>query len=398
MQMITDSGALKDACDRLSTADYITVDTEFLRDSTFWPKLCLVQVAGPEDILVIDPLVEGLDMSPMFDLMANHEVLKVFHAARQDIEIFYYLSKRLPEPLFDTQVAAMVCGFGDSVGYETLVSNLANAKLDKASRFTDWSRRPLSDRQLTYAIGDVTHLRTVYEKLSAKLDRNGRMDWLNEEMAALMNPAQYIMRPEDAWKRLKTKATNRRFLGVLTEVAAWREREAQNRDVPRRRVLKDEALTELAGHPPKNTNELDHMRGIPKGFGNSRSAKGLVDAVTRGLEIPEEQLPKVTRPKSPPRGIGPVMDLLKVLLKMKCEEEHVAQKLVYNNSDLEQLAADDNADIPLLEGWRYDLFGKDALALKHGKLAVAIEGRKIRFFPVDDEPSLTATDDEELAS
>ncbi len=396
MQIITESGDLKDACDRLATADYVTVDTEFLRDSTFWPKLCLVQVAGPEDVLAIDPLSNNLDLGPLFELMANHDVLKVFHAARQDIEIFYYLSKVIPEPLFDTQVAAMVCGFGDSVGYETLVGKLAYAKLDKSSRFTDWSRRPLSDRQLTYAIGDVTHLRTVYEKLTAKLDHNGRTDWLNEEMATLMNPAQYRMRPEDAWKRLKTKATNRRFLGVLTEVAAWREREAQSRDVPRRRVLKDEALTELAGHPPKSGKDLDHMRGIHKGFSNSRFAKGLLEAVAAGMAIPEEQLPQVSKTRPPPRGIGPVMDLLKVLLKMKCEEEHVAQKLVYNNSDLEHLAADDNASIPLLSGWRYELFGKDALALKHGQLAVAIEGRKIRFFTVNN--GLAGNIDEDLAS
>ena len=208
MQMITQSGELKEACKRLSSADYITVDTEFLRDSTFWPKLCLVQMAGPDDVLAIDPLVEGIDLSPLFELMVNHDVLKVFHAARQDIEIFYYLSKIIPEPLFDTQVAAMVCGFGDSVGYETLASNLANAKLDKSSRFTDWSHRPLSERQLTYAIGDVTHLRTVYEKLSAKLEQNGRTSWLDEEMSSLMSPALYTMLPEDAWKRLKTKANH----------------------------------------------------------------------------------------------------------------------------------------------------------------------------------------------
>jgi ribonuclease D len=383
MQMITDTEELKSVCERLAKADYVTVDTEFLRDSTFWPKLCLIQLAGPEDEVAVDPLVDGLDLEPLFELMGNHDVLKVFHAARQDIEIFYYLSKQIPEPLFDTQVAAMVCGYGDSVGYETLVANLANAKLDKTSRFTDWSRRPLSQRQLDYAIGDVTHLRVVYEKLAAKLDQNGRMGWLDEEMSALMNPSIYMMRPEDAWKRIKTKTTNRRFLGLLVEVSAWREREAQNKNVPRRRVLKDEALTELAGHPPKSASDLDQMRGIPRGFGNSKSAKSLLESVAAGLDCPDDQLPKVKKQKTVPRGIGPVMDLLKVLLKMKCEEENVAQKLVYNNSDLEQLAADDNAAVPLLEGWRYDLFGKDALALKHGKLAVAVDGRKIKFFPVD---------------
>jgi len=383
MRIVSATPDLEDVCRRLATADYITVDTEFLRDTTYWPKLCLIQVAGPNDAIIIDPLEDGLNLDCFFELMADHDVLKVFHAARQDLEIFYYLSKQIPEPLFDTQIAAMVCGFGDSVGYETLVSRLAKAKLDKSSRFTDWSRRPLSDRQLDYAIGDVTHLRTVYEKLADRLDENDRTNWLDEEMANLMNPAQYQMRPEDGWKRIKTKATNRRFLGILSEVSAWREREAQNRDVPRRRILKDEALTEIASHPPKSLKELEHMRGVPRGFGNSKSAAGLIDAVERGTALPEQDLPIVPKPKAMPRGLGPVIDLLKVLLKMKCEEQHVAQKLVYNNRDLELLAADDKAEIPLMDGWRYDLFGKDALALKHGKLALAIDGNKLKFVSVD---------------
>lgn len=383
MQIISATPDLEDACRRLATADYITVDTEFLRDTTYWPRLCLIQVAGPADVFVIDPLLDGLDLAPFFELMCNHDVLKVFHAARQDLEIFYYLSKRIPEPLFDTQIAAMVCGFGDSVGYETLVSRLAKAKLDKASRFTDWARRPLSDRQLAYAVGDVTHLRTVYEKLANRLDQNNRTDWLDEEMANLMNPAQYRMRPEDGWKRVKTKATNRRFLGILREVAAWREREAQTKDVPRRRIVKDETLTEVAAHPPKSAKELEHMRGIPRGFGNSKAAKGLMEAVERGIAVPDADLPEVARPKNIPRGLGPVIDLLKVLLKMKCDEEHVAQKLVCKNSDLELLAADHGAGIPLMSGWRFELFGKDALALKHGELALAVEGRKLRFVPVE---------------
>ena len=383
MRIVSSSPDLEEACQRLATADYITVDTEFLRDTTYWPRLCLIQVAGPNDVFVIDPMLDKMDLAPFFELMVNHDVLKVFHAARQDLEIFYYLSKQIPEPLFDTQIAAMVCGFGDSVGYETLVSRLAKAKLDKSSRFTDWSRRPLSDRQLEYAVGDVTHLRTVYEKLADRLDQNNRTDWLDEEMANLMNPAHYQTRPEDGWKRIKTKATNRRFLGILREVAAWREHEAQTRDVPRRRIIKDETLTEVAAHPPQSSKDLEHMRGIPRGFGNSKAAKGLMDAVGRGVTTPETDLPVVPRPKSIPRGLGPVVDLLKVLLKMKCEEEHVAQKLVCKNSDLERLAADDGADILLMTGWRFDLFGKDALALKRGELAIAVEGRKLRFVPVD---------------
>lgn len=383
MQIVSSTAELKEVCQRLASADYITVDTEFLRDTTYWPKLCLIQVAGPNDEIIIDPLLDGIDLESFFELMTNHNVLKVFHAARQDLEIFYYLSQTIPEPMFDTQIAAMVCGFGDSVGYETLVAKLAKGTLDKTSRFTDWSHRPLSDRQLEYAIGDVTYLRTVYEKLSAKLDQNERTQWLDEEMANLMNPEIYQMRPEDGWKRVKTKSTNRRFLGILVEISAWREREAQGRDVPRRRILKDESLAEIAAHPPKSSSDLDRMRGIPRGFGNSKMAQDLLKAVANGVALPDSELPKVDKPKNIPRGIGPVVDLLKVLLKMKCEEEHVAQKLVYNNSDLESLAADDKADIPLLDGWRRDLFGKDALALKHGKLALAIDGHKLRFVTVE---------------
>ncbi|NQV22199.1 MAG: ribonuclease D [Rhodospirillales bacterium] len=383
MQIVSSTAELKEVCQRLAGADYITVDTEFLRDTTYWPKLCLIQVAGPNDEIIIDPLLDDLGLESFFELMTNHNVLKVFHAARQDLEIFYYLSRTIPEPMFDTQIAAMVCGFGDSVGYETLVAKLAKGTLDKTSRFTDWSHRPLSDRQLEYAIGDVTYLRTVYEKLSAKLDQNGRTEWLDEEMANLMNPKIYQMLPEDGWKRVKTKSTNRRFLGILVEIAAWREREAQGRDVPRRRILKDESLAEIAAHPPQSSKDLDRMRGIPRGFGNSKMAQDLLKAVADGVAMPDSALPMVNKPKNVPRGIGPVVDLLKVLLKMKCEEEHVAQKLVYNNSDLESLAADDNADIPLLNGWRRDLFGKDALALKHGKLALAIEGHKLRFVTVE---------------
>lgn len=380
---ITDTEALTDLCDRLKKADYITVDTEFLRDNSYWPKLCLVQVAGPDVAAIIDPIAPLIDLQPLLDLMVDPNVLKVFHAARQDIEIFLRLSGRIPEPLFDTQVAAMVCGYGDSVSYETLVAKIARAALDKSSRFTDWTRRPLTERQLQYAIGDVTHLRKVYETLWSELDRNKRTEWLNDEMAILMDPATYIVEPDQAWQRIKTRTTNRRFLGVLREVAAWRELEARARDLPRGRMLKDDALLELAAHPPSSLDDMKQSRGVPKGFADGKLGPSLLDAVLRGLNCPESDLPEPEKTVEPPRGVGPLVELLKVMLKLQCEDHGVAQKLVANTSDLEQIAGDDEADVAALKGWRREVFGDAALALKHGKLALAAEGRRIRLIRLD---------------
>jgi len=383
--MIADTAELAAFCQRLSSAPYITVDTEFMREKTYYPQLCLVQLAGPDEARAVDPLAPGMDLAPLFELMANPNVLKVFHAARQDVEIFLHLSGSVPAPLFDTQVAAMVCGFGDSVGYETLASQLAKARIDKSQRFTDWALRPLTEKQIQYALADVTHLRVAYEKLVRKLERNGRLDWLVDEMAELASPDTYRTDPENAWKRLKPRSSSPKFLAVLKELAAWREREAQERDIPRQRMLRDETLMEIAAHHPANVDELARTRGMGKGMVEGRMGTALLEAVKRGLALPEDQIPKPPERVELPRGLGPVVDLLKVLLKMKCDAHGVASKLVANSADIEAIAADDHAEIPALHGWRRDLFGEDALALKHGRLALGFctDGRKLRLVPMD---------------
>jgi ribonuclease D len=380
--LITSTDELAAFCERLAQAEYVTVDTEFMRENTFWPRLCLIQVGGPDEARAIDPMVDGIDLAPLFALMANHEVLKVFHAARQDIEIFLHLSGRIPEPLFDTQVAAMVCGYGESVSYETLVAKIARASLDKSSRFTDWARRPLTDRQLKYALDDVTHLRSVYETLAAELDRTGRSSWLDEEMAILMDPATYRVEPSRAWQRIKTRTSNRKFLGVLKEIAAWREVEAQARDLPRGRILKDDALLEIAAHPPASIEELKQLRGVPRGFAEGHLGQSLVDVVGRSVPLPESEMPEVDRGVEGARGLGPLIELLKVVLKAKCEAHDVAQKLVASSADLERIAAGD-PDVPALHGWRRQIFGSDALALKEGRLALAAEGRRVKLVRIE---------------
>lgn len=377
MNTIKDTETLATVCAGLSTAGYVTVDTEFMRDSTFWSKLCLIQLAGPQADFIIDPLAPGLDLAPFYELMRNKQVVKVFHAARQDIEIFWHEAQTIPDPLFDTQVAAMVCGFGDSVGYETLVKRLTGGSVDKSSRFTDWARRPLSDKQLQYASGDVTHLRKIYEVLARRLTQTGRARWVAEEMAILQDPETYTTRPEDAWKRLKVRFKGSKGLAVLVEVAGWRERQAQDRDLPRSRVLKDDALAEIATQIPRSLEELDRLRAVPKGLSNSRSATALMEAIERGLNMPEAQIPVVKDAEPLPPGIGPLVELLKVLLAMRCEEHEVAQKLIAKVSDLEHIAAHDEADVPALKGWRREVFGADALRLKRGELAIGAKGKRI---------------------
>ena len=369
--------ALIAACNRFAEFDFITVDTEFIRESTFWPQLCLFQIGSADEALAVDPLADGIDLQPLFDLMANESVLKVFHAGRQDIEILYNLAGAVPHPIFDTQLAAMVCGFGDSVGYETLVSKLLRQNLDKASRFTDWARRPLTDRQLSYALDDVIYLQDIYLKLHEQMEKSGRAHWLDEEMETLASPSTYDTPPEMAWKRLKARNNNPRFLGILQEIAAWRETEARTRDMPRNRVMRDEALLEIAAHPPKKPDDLGRMRSVSQGFASSRAGKLLFEAVTRGVKLPDDVLPQVNKPKPLPRGIGPLVDLLKVLLKMKCEENDVAQKLIGNVADLEKVAAYDNADVAAMKGWRKEVFGNDAMRLKKGEIALAANGNKI---------------------
>jgi len=375
---ITATEDLARFCASLATVPYVTVDTEFMRETTYWPKVCLIQVGGPDEARVIDPLAEGLDLAPLFALLRNKAVLKVFHAARQDLEIFTKLMGEVPAPLFDSQVAAMVCGFGDQVSYEQLVAKLAGAQVDKSSRFTDWARRPLTEKQVVYALGDVTHLRKIYEKLNAKLQKTGRVEWLADEMALLADPATYEVAPENAWKRLKPRTTKGEYLAVLQAAAAWREVEARNRDIPRQRIVRDETLMEIAAHPPKSPDDLERMRGLSKGFAEGKMGTGLLAAIAAKLASPKDTWPVLEREPELPRGIGPLVELLKVLLKLKCDDHDVAQKLLANSADLDKIAADDKAAVPALQGWRYELFGKDALRLKHGELALAADGARIK--------------------
>ncbi len=385
MTLIAESAELTAFCARLANADYITVDTEFLRDSTYWPKLCLLQVAGPveDDVAAIDTLAEGLDLTPLLALFDDPGIVKVLHSGRQDMEIFFHMTGRLPAPVFDTQVAAMVCGFGESVGYDTLARKLTGAQVDKSSRFTDWSRRPLAERQLTYALADVTHLRQIYKKLARRLDKTGRASWVDEEMAILTSPETYRLEPGDAWRRLKTRSNDRRYLAVLRALATWREEEAQQRNVPRGRVLRDEQLFDIAAHRPTGEEELSRSRGINRDLARGRIGKAIIEAVAGGLALPDSDLP-TPPPKQPStNGIGSLMDLLKVMLKLRCEEHDVAQKLIASTADLEKIAMNDEADVLALRGWRHEIFGRDALALKQGAVALSASGNKVRVVPLD---------------
>lgn len=377
MNLITTNDALAELCDALAGKRYITVDTEFLRESTFWPKLCLIQTAAHDIEAMIDPLAEGIDLQPFYDLMANENVLKVMHGCRQDVEIFHKEAGIIPAPLFDTQIAAMVCGFGDAVGYENLIKNTTGGKIDKGSRFTDWSQRPLSEAQLTYALADVTHLRDAFEYLENELKKNGRASWLEEESAQLSDPEIYQQSPENAWKRFRMQDRRVHVLGVLIEVAAWREEEAQSRNVPRNRILKDDAIRELALQGPKDKKALSKLRAVPRGYENSRHAEPLLEAVARGRKKSKDDLPPMPAPTVNRPGIGPLVDLLKVLLKQRSEESGVAPKLIANVADLERLASDEAPDVPSMQGWRYEIFGQYAVELKQGKLALASENDSV---------------------
>ena len=377
MKLITRNEELADACARLATAPYVAVDTEFMREQTFWPKLCLVQIAADGAEVLIDSQAPGLDLTPLFDLMVNEKVLKVFHSARQDIEIVHHLAGVIPHPIFDTQVAAMVCGFGEAVSYSMLVKRLLNRNLDKTSRFTDWSRRPLSERQLTYAIGDVTHLRDLYPKLKGQLDQSERASWLNEEMAVLTDPATYELHPEQAWRRLKMRIKTPKALAVLMELAAWREREAQTQDVPRARILKDEALYDIASQTPRTQEDLGSLRTLHNGFARSMRGRAVLEAVARGLERDPKTIPPIERGEPMPPEAQAVVDLLRVLLKATAGQHGVAPKLIATSDELEEIARSDETDVPVLRGWRKKLFGDDALALKRGELALAIKDGEV---------------------
>ncbi len=377
MEPITDTESLQAAVDSFANAAYVTVDTEFQRESTFWSKLCLIQMASTDGYFLVDALAKDLDLRPFYDLMANESIVKVFHAARQDVEIIHHQAGIIPTPLFDSQVAAMVLGYGDSVSYDALVRKTIGVEIDKAHRFTDWTRRPLTDAQLEYAIGDVTHLRGVYEKLSGEMETAGRAEWVTEEMAILINPATYEAHPEDAWKRLKFRVKKSMQIAVMMEVAAWRETEAQRRDMPRRRVLKDEAIYELAAQMPKSPDDLEKLRSVSRGLARSDQGRSLLKAVAKGKERDPNTVARPPRPPRPVEGVSATTDLLKVLCKKIAEDNSVAQRVIANVDDLEKIAFDDDADVPALLGWRRELFGKVALALKRGEVGLAVKKGRV---------------------
>ncbi|MCY1291685.1 Ribonuclease D [compost metagenome] len=376
--MIETTTDLEAACEQLARSNYITIDTEFLRETTFWPELCLIQMASPDLAVIVDPMAKGIDLSPFFALMANPEVIKVFHAARQDIEIIFHLGNLIPHPIFDTQVAAMVCGFGDSVSYDQLVNRVTGTQIDKSSRFTDWSRRPLTDKQLDYALADVTHLRDIYKYLAAELERKGRSLWLTEEMAILEARDTYDLHPDDAWQRLKMRVKKPIELAVLKTVAAWREREARARNVPRGRILKDDAIYEIAQQQPKDAEALGRLRTVPKGWERSSAGTAVIEAVNEALAIPKTDLPKLPRQNHTPEGAAAAGEMLKVLLKLIAEKQGVAAKIIANSDDLDRIAAEgEKADVGALKGWRRELFGETALKLINGEVALRFVDKKI---------------------
>lgn len=379
MTLITTTEALAAFVERMRAETFVTVDTEFMRDRTYWPKLCLMQIAGAHEAVAVDPLAPGMDMAPLAALADDPGVVKVLHAARQDLEIFFRLFGRLPSPLYDTQIAAMVCGFGEEVAYETLVNEIAHGRLDKASRFTDWSRRPLSAAQLAYALGDVTHLRTIYGALSRRIEAAGRTAWVAEEVASLADPAVYQPDPAESWRRLKPRSRDRRFLAVVQRLAAWREREAQRRDLPRNRVIRDDVVMEIAATRPAS---VEALRDLDRVSLDRESTRAVIAEIQAAMALPEHELPRAEVQVRLPRGIGPLIDLLRVLLKLRAEDSDVAQRLIANGGDLEAIALDDHADVPALKGWRREIFGTEALALKRGEIGIAVRDRRITVVPL----------------
>ena len=387
MHTITTTEALAAFCEKAKAEPYVTVDTEFLRERTYWSKLCLVQMALPNkgkqegEAVLVDPLADGISLEPIYDLFRHTKTVKVFHAARQDLEIFFTEAGVFPDPLFDTQIAAMVCGFGEQVGYETLVKKIARENLDKTSRFTDWSRRPLTDAQLKYAVADVTHLRVIYEFLSAELKKSGREAWVEEEEAILLNPETYITRPEDAWQRVKTRTNSGRFMAVVRELARFREGYAQNRNIPRSRIFKDDALLELASTKPQSHEELSKSRLLLREARKGEIADGILQAVKEGLAVKPDDMPRVPDNGAQLQVNTALADLLRVLLKAKSSEAGVAAKLIATSSDLDRIAAG-KRDVPALTGWRLEVFGRDALRLAHGEVALTASGGAVRVVTV----------------
>ncbi|MDE2239695.1 MAG: ribonuclease D [Rhodospirillales bacterium] len=378
IEFIATAEALAALCARLEGEAFVTVDTEFMREKTYYPELCLVQIAGANDVAVVDALAPGMDLAPLGRVLAKPEVVKVFHACRQDVEIFLLLFDAVPTPLFDTQVAAMVAGFGDQVGYDSLVAALTGGHIDKAHRFSDWSARPLSKSQINYAAADVTHLREVYEKLLAKLGKEGRLEWLAEEMAILTRPETYRVDPERAYERLKIRSNNRRQLGLAKAIAAWREREAQRINIPRGRLLKDEQIPEIASLAPDDAEGLAKARGISAGFAGGKSGVSLLAAIAEAKALPEAELPKPERQRDAPKASPALVSLLKVLLAAAAEKNNVAARLVASGDDIEALALDETAPNPVLEGWRREMFGETALRLIRGQIALSTQGKRIK--------------------
>jgi ribonuclease D len=379
--LIATTEALQALCERLAAEEFVTVDTEFMRERTYWPELCVVQLAGEREVAVIDAQAPEIDLTPLGDLLANQAVMKVFHAARQDIEIFVLRFGDVPRPLFDTQIAAMVAGFGEQVGYDALVSALAGGSIDKAHRFSDWSVRPLSAAQIAYAAADVTYLRTVYSRLCARLKQDGRLDWVAEEMGELGDRSLYRTDPETMWERLRPRSSNRRFLGMVRALAAWREREAQRVNIPRQRLLRDETLLEIAATAPDNPDTLARARGISRGFAEGRTGASLLAAIAEAKALPEDAMPEAPRGRDGARPSPALVSLLKVLLAAKCENHHVAARLVASSDDIERLATEETPDIAALHGWRREVFGEDALALKQGRVALGVAGRRVKLIP-----------------
>ncbi|NDE89901.1 MAG: ribonuclease D [Alphaproteobacteria bacterium] len=381
--IINNNDELKQFCDKLHSSRFLAIDTEFIRDRTYWPRLCLIQVAGENDVVgAIDPLADDIDLSPLLNLLYDEKILKVFHAARQDLEIFFHMTGKVPSPIADTQVMGMVCGFGESVSYENIVAKLAKGTIDKSSRFTDWALRPLSEKQLHYALDDVRFLRPVFEKLEKKLKELNRADWIEEEMNILREPSTYKLEPDQAWKRLKIKMDKPKFFTLVKDLCAWREREAQTIDIPRNRVIRDEALMEIVHHVPRDAAELGRVRGLSAEFAKNRLGSGIIEVIKNAQSRAPDALPDELRKKHLPSNLGAVVDMLKVLLRLVAEENDVATKLISNASDLDMLAENDAADVLAMKGWRYDVFGKKAVALKQGKLALKLNNNKIEFIDV----------------
>ena len=385
MTLITESNKLAEACNRLTNEKFLSIDTEFMREKTYYPQLCLIQIAGEKEAIIIDALAKDINLNPVLELMENKTITKVFHACRQDMEIFYNLNHKIPSPIFDTQIGAMVCGYGESIGYDKLVRQITGIQIDKSSRFTDWSYRPLSKQQLSYALSDVTHLRTVFEALSSQLEKSGRIKWLDEEFKTVLNPETYNTPLDKSWKRLKVKTGKPRFLILIRELCAFREREAQNRNVPRNRVIRDDILLDIAARSPRSPSDLAKVRNLTTQFSQGKLGESILRVVEAANQISDSDAPRLEKSDYFQHQKSALVDLLKVLLKLKSENFNVAQKLIANSTDLEAIAHNNKANVLALTGWRKDIFGEDALSLKAGKIALSASNGKIELIRLCDK-------------